>query len=148
MKLSHRTASRDSVLFVVVALVLSSASCNNSTNDTQLAQDGVSQFHLQLDSAQYHAIYAGADEKLHQVSGEVEFTALLQAIHLKLGKIQDAKLQSTQVGWYTGQGKVVTLVYATQFEGGNSQEKFTWHISNGRPWLEGYYINSNALITK
>lgn len=93
-------------------------------------------------------MYAASDEKLHQSSSEAEFVGLLEAVHRKLGTVQASNLRTFQVGWFAGQGEVVTLFYETRFTGGNAGEKFTWHISDNRPVLVGYFINSNALVTE
>jgi hypothetical protein len=49
------------------------SSCGSSTKSVKLAQQNVEQFHSQLDSEQYAAIYAACDEKFHQNSSESDF---------------------------------------------------------------------------
>jgi hypothetical protein len=132
---------------VILGLCFFLGSCS-STGNKQIAQEAVTQFHSQLDAEQYHTIYAGSDEKLRHASSESDFVALLEAVHRKLGKVQQANLQSFQVGWFAGQGQVVTLVYNTRFVDSTAAEKFVWHINGDQPLLVGYFINSNALITR
>lgn len=136
-----------SLLIALLMVCLLVDSCSSSANK-QLAEDGVTQFHLQLDSGQYNAIYNGTDEKFRQVSSEKDFTLLLDAVHRKLGRVQNAELKNFQIGWYAGQGQTVTLIYHTQFAEGRADERFVWHISGGQPLLVGYNINSNDLITR
>jgi Protein of unknown function (DUF4019) len=133
------------IAIFVPCLVL--GSCSSASNK-QIADQAVTEFHRQLDSEQYHAIYTGSDEKLRQAFSEADFVALLEAVHRKLGTVQRANLQSFQVGWFAGQGQVVTLVYNTRFVNSNADEKFVWHINGDHPLLVGYFINSNALITR
>jgi hypothetical protein len=145
---NEATDSKVSVLWIaIIGLCFFLGSCS-STSSKQLAEQAVNQFHQQLDSEQYHVIYLGSDEKLRQASSETEFVALLEAVHRKLGKVQQANVQSFQVGWFAGQGQVVTLVYNTRFADSPANEKFVWHITGEHPLLVGYFINSNAFITK
>ena len=125
--------------------------CRSTLEDptnVQNAAKGVEQFHSQLDSEQYQAIYAAADEGFQKVTSEPDFSALLQAVHKKLGKVQTSKRSNFQVGISTGQGSTVTLVYDTTFEQGSGSEQFIWHMRDNQPMLLGYHIASNALILK
>lgn len=138
---------RNVTLTAILAFLLFMTSCN-SVNNKELAEQGVAQFHSQLNAAQYHAIYTESDEQFRRISNETDFAALVQSIHRKLGKVQQSNLQSFQVGWFIGQGTMVTLIYNTQFVEGKAGEKFTWRIKNNRPILVGYFINSNVLVVK
>lgn len=119
-----------------------------STKDVKLAEQGTGQFHSQLDSEQYRAVYAQADENLHKAATEADFVNLLQAVHQKLGRVQSSQRRNYQVNWSTGLGTVITLIYDTSFDGGNSTEQFAWRTRDNQPALIGYHISSNALITK
>ena len=123
-------------------------SCGSPGKNLQLAKDSVGMFHAQLDAEQYSSIYSTTDEKFHQVTTEADFTKLLQAIHNKLGTVQQSNLRNERLGWYAGQGAAVTLVYDTKFADGAGTEQFVWHISGGQATLYGYHINSNDLITR
>jgi hypothetical protein len=81
----------------VVALVLFVTSCN-SVRDKQLVEDGVTQFHLRLNTEQYHVIYSEADDRFRQVTTEPDMVALLGAIHKKLGAARQSQQRSYQVG--------------------------------------------------
>jgi hypothetical protein len=139
-----------SVGCIVVALCASCmlVSCGSPRKNLQLAKDSVGMFHAQLDAEQYISIYAGTDEKFHQVTTETDFVKLLQAIHNKLGTVQECDLRNERVGWYVGQGATVTLVYDTKFADGAGTEQFVYHINGGQVSLYGYHINSNDLITR
>jgi len=114
----------------------------------ELAQQNVEQFHSQLDSEQYTAVYAACDEKFHQATSESDFVKILEAVHRKLGNVQRSSLRNTGVAWFAGQGATVTLVYETKFAAGAGIEKFVWHIKDNGAALYDYNINSNELVTK
>jgi hypothetical protein len=114
----------------------------------ELAQRSAEQLHSQLDSEHFTALYAASDEKLHQAASETDFVKLLDAVHRKLGNVQQSSLRNTGVAWFAVQGATVTLVYETKFAQGTGVEKFLWHIKDNGAALYGYNINSNELITK
>lgn len=132
---------------LIATIFILLAGCG-SANDVRLAEQGTGQFHSQLDSEQYRAVYAQADENLHKAATETDFVNLLEAVHHKLGRVQKSQRRNYQLNWSTAQGTVVTLIYDTAFDGGNSTEQFAWRIHENQPVLIGYHINSNALITK
>ena len=134
--------------WISTLLLLTVLSSCGSGKSLGIATKGVEQFHSQLNSEQYEAIYAAADEGLHKAANEEEFVALLQAVHRKLGKVQTSQRNNFQVGVSTGQGTVVTLVYNTTFDQGSGTEQFLWHMRDNQPVLLGYHISSNALILK
>jgi Protein of unknown function (DUF4019) len=124
------------------------SSCGSSTKSVELAQQQVEQFHSQLDSEHFTGLYAASDEKLRQASSESDFVKLLDAVHRKLGNVQQSNLRNTRVAWFAGQGATVTLVYETKFAQGTGMERFVWHIKNNGAALYGYHINSNELVTR
>lgn len=124
------------------------SSCGSSTKSVEVAQQNVKQFHSQVNSEQYAAVYAACDEKFHQVTSESDFVKLLEAVHRKLGNVQQSNLLNTGVAWFAGQGATVTLVYQTKFAEGTGVEKFVWHIKDNGAALYSYNINSNELVTK
>lgn len=151
--MAKRASVQGSWLSVILALVafgvvILFSSCGAATKNIGLAKQSVEQFHSQLDSEQYSAIYAAADDKFHSAVSEADFTKLLQAIHRKLGKVQDSNLKGENLSWYAGQGATVRLTYQTDFASGSGTEEFVWHIGGGHPTLYRYNINSNDLITK
>lgn len=124
------------------------SSCGSSTKSVELAQQSVAKFHSQLDSEQFAGLYAAGDEKLHQATSESDFVKFLDAVHRKLGNVQQSSLRNTGVAWFAGQGATVTLVYETKFAQGTGMEKFVWHIKDNGAALYLYNINSNELVTK
>jgi hypothetical protein len=124
------------------------SSCGSSTKSLELAQQNVELFHAQFDTEQYTALYAACDEKFHQATSESDFVKLLEAVHRKLGTVQQSNLRNTGVAWFAGQGTTVTLVYDTKFSEGTGKEQFVWHIKDNSAALYGYNINSNELVAK
>lgn len=139
---------RDCVLIILGVTCVLLSSCGATSKSVDLAKQGVEQFHSQLDSEQYAALYAAADEKFHKATNESDFVKLLQGVHRKLGNIRNSNLRNTGVAWFAGQGATVTLVYDTNFAEGSGTEQFVWHISDNRAALYGYHINSNDLVAK
>lgn len=134
------------VLLVFAAVML--ISCGSTAKNITLAETSVDQFHSQLDTEQYVALYASTDAKFHEVTSEGDFIKLLQAIHTKLGFVRQWNLRRAGAAWHTGSGTTVTLGYDTRFAQGSATEKFVWHISDNSATLYGYHINSNDLISK
>jgi hypothetical protein len=135
------------ILATISACILIS-SCGSSSKSLELAKQNVEQFHSQLDTAQYAAIYASCDEKFHAVTSEFDFAKLLEAVHRKLGFVRQSNVRNTGFSWYAGQGAVVTLVYDTTFTEGSGTEKFVWHIKDDTATLYSYNIRSNDLVTR
>lgn len=142
------TVGPKSILPVMLFAACVLTSCGTTNQNVELAKENVGVFHAQLDTEQYNAIYAAADDKFHSATTEAEFAKLLQAIHSKLGTVRQANLRNKGVAWYTGQGATVTLVYDTKFSDGAAAEQFVWHIKDNQATLYSYRINSNDLITK
>jgi hypothetical protein len=124
------------------------SSCGSPGKNLQLAKDSVGMFHAQLDAEQYNSIYSTTDDKFHQITSQTDFVKLLQAIHNKLGTVQQSNLRHQGIAWYAGLGTTVTLVYDTKFADGTGTEQFVWRINSGQASLYGYHINSNDLVTR
>jgi hypothetical protein len=137
-----------SLLLALLAVSFLVSSCGNATKSLELAQQNVEQFHAQLNTEQYGAVYAATDDKFRQTTSEADMVKLLEAVHRKLGFVQQAKLRNKGIAWFAGQGATVTLIYDTKFAEGTGAEKFVWHINDGSATLYGYNINSNELVTR
>ena len=133
-------------LFLSVAVGALVVSCGTQ-KDLAAADRAVTQFHRQLDNEDYTTIYNQADEKLHSVTKQDDFLALMGAIHKKLGRAESASRKGFFVN-YTTSGTQIRLTYATKFAGGDAQEQFVWSKRGETLALVGYNINSNALIIK
>jgi len=135
------------ILVAVFALLISLASCHSGANSSQkAAENSVVQFRTAFESEQYHNMYTEADEGLHQLTGEPDFVAYMQAVHRRLGRFQRSRLAKYQVGWFAGQGTRVNLVYDSTFANGGGIEEFVWHIRDGRALLFGYRVRSKDVV--
>lgn len=100
-----------------------------------------------LDDERYADIYAGLDPKFKEVTTEQEMTDILQAVHIKLGKVMSSKNQTWRANSFNLETQLV-MVQETSFEHGNSVETFTFFFADKKVSLAGYNINSKELITK
>jgi hypothetical protein len=139
------TAARSLLAIAFCSILL--ASCG-ARKDMQTAEQAVGEFHSQLDSEDYQSIYDGTGDQFRKVTSESDFVALLEAVHKKLGKVQNARRQSFKINYDVTRGELIALEYATNFEGGSSSERFLFQMAGNRPLLLGYHINSNAFILK
>lgn len=142
-----RTACCYAVAFLAAASLLL-CSCGSMAVDTELAKQGVAQFHSQLNAEQYATVYGSTDPEFRKITSQADFTKLLVAVHRKLGSVQQSNLRTWNAAWYTSQGTTMTLTYDTTFSTGSGTEQFVWHISGNRALLYGYHINSDDLIEK
>jgi hypothetical protein len=113
-----------------------------------IAEKSVGQFHADLNSERYSTIYNAAEDGLHKVTTEADFTHLLRSVHQKLGMVDHFNLLNFEDGYFTGQGRVVTLLCDTTFAAGVGTEQFVFHFRGNQLALFGYHITSTALIEK
>ena len=129
---------------VVGLMVCGLAACSAGT-DVPVADKAVARFHTMLDAGQNAQIYADSAPEMKGAANEAKLTALLAAVHRKLGAVTKAQ----QRGWNdqvnTG-GHFVTLNYATTYARGEAAENFVYKITDGKAQLAGYNVNSDALI--
>src|ERR1044071_7804663 len=118
-------AKLPTLLVCVALLATSSCSLKGLTEGKGLAEAAVTQFHSQFNAKQFHEIYVQTDEEFKKVSSEPDFTAMLDALHRKLGTVKDSK----PTGWgvnATTIGTIVTVGYDVEFTEGNGTEKFVF----------------------
>jgi hypothetical protein len=103
-----------------------------------------------LDAEKYADIYQSADELFKNATTEGNFTAILQAVHRKLGAVHTA----VQRGFYSrdqvgpNAGSYVSLTYDTEFAEGQATESFNYRVVDGKVRMVGYSIQSALLITR
>jgi|SRR5277367_5981550 hypothetical protein len=120
--------------------------CAAAKKDFELADNAVRQFHSQLDSEQYSAIYLSADAKLKQSTSESDFVTLLRNVHSTLGPFQSSALRSKSWAYHTPQTATVRFDYDATFARGSGRERFTWQIGGDSVVLGGYKIESSELV--
>ncbi len=148
LRIQRFAAFRVSCLLGILSVCVLLSSCASSNGSIEQAKQSVAQFHSQLDSEHYDLIYAASDEKFQQATSQADFAKLLEAVHRKLGTVEQSSLRNTGVAWFAGQGATVTLTYDTMFAEGTGSERFVWHVKDNVPTLYSYNIMSNELITK
>ena len=132
---------------VLVMLVAAMVGACSMSADTTLAEKQVPQFHAFLDEGRAAEIYVRASEDLKNAAPEADFVALLDAVHGKLGPVKRAEKKNWSINYHTS-GTFATLVYRTQYAGGEATETFVYRIKDEAALLAGYHIKSNALITR
>jgi hypothetical protein len=113
--------------------------------DLAAADVAVSQFHRQLDTEDYSAMYSKADQRFRDATKQSDFVALMTAVHRKLGRVGSTTRKGFFVNYNTS-GSQVRVNYGTSFQQGEAEEQFVWSKSGDSLTLLGYNINSNALI--
>jgi hypothetical protein len=111
----------------------------------KLADAAVRHFHQQLNAGDYEGIYREADQGFGGRQGHDESIRFLHAVHQKLGPAGMEIRLNIRVETNPG-GTFLTTQYNTMFAVGTATEMFTWVKSGGTLKLNGYHIQSNALI--
>jgi hypothetical protein len=111
----------------------------------KLADAAVRRFHEQLNAGDFEGIYRDADQAFKTDLGHDESIRFLQAVHQKLGLAGSETRLNIRVETNPG-GTFLTVGYSTMFAAGQATESFTWVKSDGTLKLDGYHIQSNALI--
>ena len=141
------STSKKTLSLLLMMVVASVTGCSWLQNGKATGEKAVGKFHDQLNSGQFHEIYAHTDEGFRKATSEPETIAYLEAVHRKLGVERNAK----QVGWRvfaTTGGTQVSLVYETDFDDGKATEQFVFLVNGDEARLFKYNIQSPTLITK
>jgi hypothetical protein len=145
----HVSLRRISLSLAILVTVAAGPACAGFAAKGD-AESGVASFHGMLDAERYSDIYGGTDDLFKNATSEGQFTAILQAIHRKLGVVRS----STQTNFYsreqagTNAGSYISMTYDTEFAEGPATESFNWRVVDGRVHLAGYNIQSDLLITR
>jgi len=114
-------------------------------------ETAIARFHEQLDAERYDEIWMETDDAFKKVTAQADFSALLGAVHRKLGRVVSA----TQTGVFSQDragteisGSFISFTYETTFAEGIATEKFNWRVDGKLVRLVGYNVSSNALILK
>ena len=135
---------KHSCFFISLSILISGW---GAQKDMEGASAAVLQFHSQLDNQDYLSIYSKADQRFRAASKLDDFTALMTAVHKKLGTVQQSSRQGFFVNYNTS-GTTIRLTYATKFADGDADKEFVWTKQGDSFLLLRYHINSNALVTK
>jgi hypothetical protein len=140
---------RELWLLNLSALLISIASCSFTglTKGKENSESAVTQIHSQYNAGQFHEIYTQADEQFRKATNEKDFLALFEALHRKLGTVQKSEQATWNVSATTS-GTLVTLTYNVEFSEGKGNEQFVFRVSDDKPLLLNYNVNSPLLIIK
>ncbi|MEK0449224.1 MAG: hypothetical protein RL088_1492 [Verrucomicrobiota bacterium] len=130
--------------FLAVATLTILSACG-LTKGKEIATKSVETFRQQFSESKFAEIYSAATPAFKASVNEANFTKFIQAVQRKLG----AYKSSTQRGWKVNSINGTTSVvlnYDSVFEQGSAVETFTFIISGDSAVLQGYNVNSPALI--
>ena len=130
--------------FLATSIIFTFGSCG-FTKGKEAATNAADRFHQQFNDAKFAEIYDDATPAFKSASSEADFLKFIQAIHRKLGSVKDAKANGWKINTFNGTTSVI-LGYETEFAKGKGTETFTFITSGTTATLQGYNINSNALI--
>lgn len=128
---------------IAAALLLAACSGGESV---QQAEGEVTAFHRKVEAGAFDEIWEKASPDFRAATGKEDLAQLLQVVHDKLGKAK----KSEQTGWKTNvttEGSFVEVQMKTEFEKGTGQESFIFRSEDDGLHLQGYNIESNALVT-
>lgn len=128
-------------------IILAGLGCGAVIDGKPAAEKAIERFHAMLDDERYAEIYAGLDPKFKDVTSEQEMTEILQAVHIKLGKVRSSTNQTWRANSFNLETQIL-MVQNTEFEQGKAVENFTFLYADKKVSLMGYNINSKELITK
>jgi len=134
------------VRWVAIAGCLALGACSFGA-DVPVAEKAVEGFHAQLNAGQFDTVYENGSADLKSTATRTDITALLGAIHRKLGAFKHGKT----VSWndnVTTAGHMITLGYEAAYQNGMASEQFVYRIDHGRAALAGYHISSNQLVLR
>jgi len=135
-----------SVVATALILVFLMWQCGSAlVQGRKLADAAVRHFHQQLNAGDYEGIYRDADQAFGRGQDHEESIRFLEAVHRKLGLAGPETRLNIRVETNPG-GTFLTTQYSTTFAAGKATEMFTWVKSGGTLKLNGYHIQSNALI--
>jgi Protein of unknown function (DUF4019) len=130
---------------LAIATVTTLTACGFSKGK-EVATKSVDTFHQQFDDSKFSEIYSAVTPAFKRSTKEADFMKFLQSVHRKLGTVKSATQNGSNVNMFNGVTSIV-LTYKTDFEKGSAVETFTFITSGDSATLQGYNVNSSALIT-
>jgi len=120
------------------------ASCSPSV-DLPAGEKAIAGFHEQLNAGNFNGIYAASGSLMKGAVSSAKMVQIFDAVHRKLGAFQKGSTE----GWrdnVTTSGHVLAITYSAQYARGKAEENFTFSFKGETAILEGYFVNSDALI--
>lgn len=131
--------------FLTIITIFALGACG-FTKGKEAAIQAADKFHQQYNGSKFAEIYADSTPAFKSASTEADFLKFIQAVHHKLGPVKSSKAEGWRINTFNGTTSVV-LGYETEFAQGNGTETFTFLTSGTTATLQGYNVNSTALIT-
>lgn len=113
----------------------------------QRAEACVGQFHAMLDGERYADIRAQMGPAARGQLNEPDAKKLFSAVHRKLGSVKSASLSGWRINREFGGGDTTSLTYTTEFSKGMATETFVIVADEISCRLDGYNVNSMALLS-
>jgi hypothetical protein len=139
--LEKRATNRLPAALIALGLIL--CGCGKSREAAVAATE---QFRARVGGGRYGEIYRDATTAFRDSATEPEFIKMMDAVAKKLGKFRSASPRGWNVNMGTA-GRIVTLAFTSEFEKGRAVETFVWKGRGDEMALQGYNINSPALLT-
>jgi len=114
--------------------------------DYQAAKTASDNFHQEMATANYSAIYDSASSEFRSSGPRETLIGFLQRVNRKMGTCGEASQQGINVNYNTA-GSFVTLSYSRKCANGELGEQFVWRIEGGKALLVRYNANSPVLLT-
>jgi hypothetical protein len=127
----------------LLALGFILSGCSKSRDAAVAATE---QFRVQVARGQYAEIYRDATPGFRGSISEPEFVKMMDGVSKKLGRFRSASPQGWKVNFGTG-GRMITLGFASEYEKGRAVETFVWKSQGDAMALQGFNVNSRALLT-
>jgi hypothetical protein len=127
----------------IAALVVVACACSRSR---EAADAATAHFRERFSAGQYATIYQDAAPEFRASITGPEFDKMMDGVSKKLGRFRSTTQRSWNVHFGTG-GKTITLGFASEFEKASAVETFVWKSQGDAIVLQGYNINSRALVT-
>ncbi len=131
------------LFFIAIAIGL--GGCAITQGKASAATRTVDTIHQQYNESKFRAIYAAATPGFRTTANEAGFLRFMQAVRTKLGAFQGGTLGSSSTKT-TPSGTTVALTYKSQFERGPAVETFNFLMTGEAATLQGYNVNSPALL--
>jgi hypothetical protein len=134
------------VLGCGVLLVLFIGTCARTLAQAGQESDySVSTFHSRLNAHSCDIIYTDASAEFQQISSKSEWSKVCSGMSRKMGTHKTSERQRITLKATTS-GKLLTVLYSSEFALGRGEEEFTWKYDGDRLLLYGYNLKSNNLF--
>lgn len=126
--------AREILFTIFIVSSFGAVACSNTTN-RDLAEAAVTEFHKQLDAAQYDRMIREGDKEFQ--GNEADTKDFLKEVHDVLGKVKSTNQAAGSVQNMSDEA-VITLTYSTAFQNGGASETFVYRVKDRKAKLIFY----------